>query len=117
MLSWQTAFDDLNATVIATFGQPVTYSRPASVNFDEIAPFQFNADVETGGEYAGPSGALYGTVLVLISDIPLGPQKGDLLIPSVTANGFNAGRTYEVDEIFLDATEGSAMLKLRWLGI
>ena len=116
MLQWQADFDDLNASVIATFGQPVIYSRPDSPNLDAIAPFTINADVETGGEYASPKGPLFGSVLVLIADIPFGPQRGDLLVPTVTSFSLIAGRTYRVDEIFLDATEGSATLKIRWTG-
>jgi len=117
MLPWQIEFADMNDAILAEFGQPVTYWRPDSPHFPGgFDPITIDADVETGGEYASPTGPLYGSVYLLISNIPLGPQKGDLLIPSITSYSLIAGRTYRVDEIYLDATEGSATLKVRWGG-
>lgn len=115
-MAWSDSIAKANASKIARAGQPITYSRPDSANFDAIAPFTINGIVSTGGEYASPTGPLFGSVFVLLSDISLGPQRGDLVIPTVTQYSVIAGRTYRVEEIYLNASEGSAALKVRWTG-
>lgn len=116
MSTWPQIFAALDNAVFAAFGQPITYSRPASTNFAAVAPFTITGAASSGGEYASPTGPLFAGILVRLNDIPLGPQKGDLLVPTVTTFSVIAGRTYKVDEIFSDGIEGTATLKVRWTG-
>jgi hypothetical protein len=76
-------FDALGGSVIATiqsvFGSATvfTYSRPESSRFNSLAPFAISAALDAGGIYATPGGDLAAGLLILDSDIPGGPQKGD----------------------------------------
>lgn len=97
------------------YGEDVSYSRPVSPRFVAVPVFTAKAWIDTGGEYASPTGPLFAAVFVRLSDIPLGPQKGDLvatLSPSPLA-----GRSYRVEEIFPNVNENHAILKVRWTGL
>lgn len=107
-MDWATAFAGLDIACIDEFGQSVTYSRPLSPNFAAVAQFTLNILPDTSGPYATPLGPEAGALFVRISDIPLGPQKGDL-VTFLT-------RVYLVQEIVQDVSEGSAYLKIRWTG-
>lgn len=111
------ALVDLNDACIAEFGgasngYPATYSRPASANFTAVSSFSIDVTVDTAGDYASPTGPIYGGVFVSLADIPLGPQKGDL----ITFTSLSA-RSYKVEEIFRDDAAGNATLKVRWTGL
>lgn len=108
-MDWATAFANLDLACIDEFGQAVTYSRPISANFAAVATFSLNVLPDTSGSYATPLGPEAGALFVRTSDIPLGPQKGDLVT-------FLA-RVYIVQEIVQDISEGSAYLKVRWTGV
>jgi hypothetical protein len=102
------------ATEFDVFGETVTYSRPGNLNISPLANFTITAVVSTGGgEYTNPMAPLIGEALVRVQDIPQGPQKGDVLTPS---NPNFAGRTFRVQEIFMDVAQGYARLKIRWPG-
>ena len=111
-------FDALAGSVITSvqgiFGSTsaFTYSRPAGPKFDAVAAFNIAAALNMGGVYASPGGTEAGDFLVRVSDIPLGPQKGDQVVvahsPAIPCDG-----TYRVQEIVQDKSLGWATLQLR----
>jgi hypothetical protein len=104
----QGELDRAFAAVAAKLGDSVTYSRPLSTGFNAIAPFSLSCFLNTSGEYASPSGPIYSGLTAKISDIPLGAQKGDLVVAE--------GKTYFVQIISSDAETGTALLGIRWTG-
>lgn len=113
------AFDPIaravdSAIIAGPWGKAITYSRPASGAFEAIAPFQIRATIDTSGEYAGPTGPIYADILIQVDPLlPLGPQKGDLIVVADAA--VQDGR-YIVQEFAWDREAGSAHLKVRWTG-
>jgi hypothetical protein len=105
MSNWAGLADVLFTSVQSTYGDTVTYSRPASTQFSAVSAFSLSAVINTSGEFESPTGPLYGEALVRIADIALGPQKGDQLV-------WNS-KTLRVQEVFNDFQTGHARLKLR----
>jgi hypothetical protein len=102
-----------NALLTSPFAESLTYSRPQSPDFAALPAFTLPAIVNTSGEFASPSGPLYAEVFLQISEIPLGPQKGDLI--TAAGNTIPDG-IYLVQEIFSDRSAGCARLKMRFKG-
>lgn len=90
------------------------YSRPAGREFDAVAPFAITAALNSGGEAAGPAGPVAGSLLVKPEDVPLGPQKGDIVTISAAPSPMKSGN-YRVQEIVMDAAAGWASLGLRFV--
>lgn len=88
-----------------------TYSR-AFNGVLAVDPFPLAAALNAGGEFASPTGGLAGALFVRLSDIPLGPKKGDQVLIAHTPPAAVDG-TYRVQEIFLDKAVGWANLELR----
>jgi hypothetical protein len=113
-------FDALSRGAVSTlqsvFGSSTAflYSRPAGPQFDAIAPFAINGALNAGGEYATPTGPFAASFLVRPSDIPLGPQKGDLITIAAAPARMKSGN-YRVQEIFMDAAAGWASLAIRFV--
>lgn len=114
-------FDALAGCVISTvqsvFGSATAfaYSRLARGNVDAVAPFSIKAAFDTGGDFASPTGAVSGRLLVKIADIPGGPMKGDVVTIATPPTGMHAGG-YTVQDIYADPGPGWAALELRWTG-
>lgn len=100
---------------IATLGEPFTYSRPQGPSLQAVSPFSINGIPTTDGEYESPDGKVYGHIRVRSVSIPLGPQKGDLIVVSNPTSVLSSG-TYVVQEIFEDKKAASARLFIRWTG-
>jgi hypothetical protein len=113
-MSWDLMVADSVSLELAAFGQPITYSRQASQNTDAIAPFTLTGILTTAGKYADPTGPEVGSVFVRITDIPLGPKKGDFVI--TPDNAVWQGRTFKVGPISANARDGHATLEIRWIG-
>ena len=112
-------FDTLAGSVISTvqsvFGSSTAfiYSRPAGPRFNAVPAFAITAALNSGGDYASPTGQIAGALLVRMSDIPLGPQKGDIVTIAAAPAPMKSG-DYLVQEIFMDAAPGWAMLQIRF---
>lgn len=117
MPTWQQQMANVNAAIVdpRAFGVPVTYSRNISANFAAIAPFALNVSIETGREYADPLGPEYGEVGVRNIDLPLGGQKGDLILLADSTPTLSTG-TYEVQQVWNDNVSGWSRLLIRWTG-
>lgn len=118
MSTWSDQRSELTDACIAAFGDagPLLYSRPASGSFSAVAQFSLQGIFDTSGEFASSTGPAFGQAYVKISDIPLGPQRGDLIIPTVGLPAL-VGRIYRVEESFPDFVSGDAELKVRWTGV
>lgn len=102
-----------SALLASQWAETVTYRRPGNVQLAAVAAFPIAAIIETGGEYANPTGPMYADIFLQVGLIPLGPQKGDQIL--VADSAIQSG-TYLVQEIFWDRKAGSAHLKVRWTG-
>jgi hypothetical protein len=115
MTTWQQAQADMDSALISTFGESVTYYRPAGPQSSEVAAFSASVILETGHEFASPDGAFYGQAFVPISIITPQPQKNDQMTLATPVPGFPTG-VYKVQKVFLDEKAGTAKLMLRWMG-
>jgi len=104
------AFQQMDADLLTdpNVSETVTYWRNASAARAAVPSFTLQGSPNMGGPYASPTGPLEGSVFFRVSDIPLGPQKGDqMTIPSMGSTVFF------VQEIFMDSAVGWAEVKIR----
>lgn len=108
-------FQSLDVACLQIFGETVTYSRPAGLSLDAVAPFQLTAVINSGEKYADPTSGIFADAFVQASSIPLGPFKGDLVVLTNPTQALPTG-TYKVQQVFQDSAESGTHLKLRWTG-
>jgi len=70
--------------------------------------------LNAGGAFTSPTGPLAAALMVNPADIPLGPQKGDLVGIASAPAPMKSG-TYKVQEFFMDPVSGWANLELRFV--
>jgi hypothetical protein len=112
-------FPLVDTAVVASFGQSVTYSRPANAVFSHVAGFALSVAVDASGKYGDPNSKIAASLLVPLAAtaIPFGPQKGDLVEVTPGFKGLSAG-SYVVQEIqWSDPQQGTALLLIRWTGV
>lgn len=116
-MTWAQQAANVNAAIVDPrhFGVTATYSRPASGQFSPIAPFALSVSIETGRGYEDPTTPLYGEVGIQQSAVPLGPQKGDLIVLANPTPLLPSG-TYAVHEIYSDDQTGWCRAMIRWTG-
>jgi hypothetical protein len=105
-----TAFQQMDADLLLdpNISETITYWRNASNALAAIPKFTLQGSPNLGGEYASPTGPLVGSIFLNVADVPLGPQKGDLLtIPSMGV------KTFFVQEMYSDLSVGWAEIKIR----
>ena len=113
-------FDALAGSVISTvqsvYGSATAfvYSRPAGPVLNAVAAFAITGALNSGGGYSSPTGPFASCLMVRASDIPLGPQKGDLVAIAAAPAPMKSG-SYRVQEIFMDPAAGWANLDLRFV--
>ncbi len=101
MADWAAAVNNLNATVVETFGREVLYLPESGGEVSVRAVFQPTREAED----ALPG--VYAVLFVRVADLPAAPVRGD----EVEIGGVR----YKVFDIEADA-EGAAVLRLRKAG-
>lgn len=115
-MAWIDDNQALNSAIIAAFGQTVVYSRPSSPTSDGLAPFNLSVSIETGPGYQEPTSKFMARVLADLSQIPGGPQKGDLMVITPGLHPGSSSETYSVGEIYRDPETSTTYLLIRWTG-
>jgi len=79
MSTWTSLAEHANTALSSVFGETVSYSRPAGPTLDAVAAFEISAIPRTDAEFTGRDAPTH-ALEVVVADISLGPQRGDLVV-------------------------------------
>jgi hypothetical protein len=96
MSTWNDLATAANTAFFAIGGETIAYSRPGNSTLDPIDEFVIVGIPDTSVASTGGN-AKERVMQVQISDIPLGPKAGDLIV--------NGANTYRVEQILSSVTE------------